>query len=212
MTKPIAYTTVKGYGETEISIQRSRFIAYINRVDTEEEAVDFVQKIAKKHWDATHNCYAYIVQGENEVQRSSDDGEPAGTAGRPILEVIKSRELTNTAIVITRYFGGIKLGAGGLIRAYSSSASAGLDNTGLVDWNLQRKLTVTVDYPSMGKVEHALRQSGFELEKTRFTEVVTFPLWVPEGSVQAILDMVAEQTSGSGLVHFHEREHRPHPR
>lgn len=107
MTQPLQYRTVKQYGETEIIIQKSRFITYVNRVESEEEAANFVQEITRRHWNATHNCYAWVVGRNGEVQRSSDDGEPAGTAGRPILEVIRARNLVDTAVVVTRYFGGL---------------------------------------------------------------------------------------------------------
>ncbi|MEB1806681.1 MAG: YigZ family protein, partial [Bacillaceae bacterium] len=106
----LSYLTVKGYGEHEINIQRSRFITYIDRATTEEEAQQFIEKIKKKHWDATHNCSAYLIGENDEIQKANDDGEPSGTAGVPILEVLKKRRLKDTVVVVTRYFGGIKLG------------------------------------------------------------------------------------------------------
>lgn len=133
------YLTVRPEGETEIEINRSRFISYVKRVETQEEAVAFIQEIKKKHWDATHNCSAYIVGENDQFQKMDDDGEPSGTAGKPILEVIKKKGLKDTAIVVTRYFGGIKLGAGGLIRAYGKSASAGVRAAGVVERILTRE-------------------------------------------------------------------------
>ncbi|SFS33658.1 uncharacterized protein, YigZ family [Marininema halotolerans] len=209
MPKSHSYLTVSGYSESELHIQKSRFIAYINRVDTEVEAQSFVQEISKMHREANHNCYAYVVRENGNLQRSSDDGEPAGTAGRPILEVIRNRELTDTVIVVTRYFGGIKLGAGGLIRAYSASAATGLDQNPTLEWILHRYLTITVDYHVMGKVEHELRQSGYEMESTRFTDTVSFPLWIPVGEEQPLLDQIAEQTSGMAHVDKGKQEYRP---
>ncbi|OYD08048.1 YigZ family protein [Paludifilum halophilum] len=203
------YTTPEGYGETEIRIQKSRFITYVNRVDSEEEASSFVRGIAKTHWDATHNCYAYVVGRLSEVQRSSDDGEPSGTAGRPILEAIRSRGLTDTAVVVTRYFGGIKLGAGGLIRAYNRAATEGLDAAGQVDWYLHRSLEITADYPAMGKLEHELIATGYEMEPPRFTDQVRWKIWVPNGEEQPLIDLVAEQTSGRGSVEYGEVDYRP---
>ena len=120
------YLTVSGYGEAEIEIQKSRFIAYVQRAEEEEAAAAFIEQIKKKHWNATHNCSAYVIGGNDQWQKADDDGEPSGTAGKPILEIIKKNQLKDTVIVVTRYFGGIKLGAGGLIRAYGKSASAGL--------------------------------------------------------------------------------------
>jgi uncharacterized YigZ family protein len=209
------YFTVKGYGETEIHIQRSRFIAYVDRAETEQAAMQFVESIQKKHWDATHNCYAFVVKEEIEIQRSSDDGEPAGTAGRPILEVIKSRKLINTVVVITRYFGGIKLGAGGLVRAYSQSASAGIQAAKEVECLLHRAVTLIIDYPAMGKVEHELRSFNFVLESPEFTDKVSWKIWVPVGQEELLVEKVAEWTSGQGRVklgetRYVEKEKSPH--
>ncbi len=125
------YYTVKESGTHEITIQRSRFIAHISRAETESEAQEFIQAIKKKYWDATHNCSAYLIGENDQIQKANDDGEPSGTAGVPILEVLKKRKLKDTVVVVTRYFGGIKLGAGGLIRAYGKSTSEGLNNVEL---------------------------------------------------------------------------------
>jgi uncharacterized YigZ family protein len=200
MTQPLQYRTVKQYGETEIIIQKSRFITYVNRVESEEEAANFVQEITRRHWIATHNCYAWVVGRNGEVQRSSDDGEPAGTAGRPILEVIRARNLVDTAVVVTRYFGGIKLGAGGLIRAYSQSASAGLDEAGVVIRQLHRAMEVTLDYSQMGKVEHALRTAGYDTDPPRFTDKVRWTVWIPVGEEKSFIKRFAEITGGQGTV------------
>ncbi|PTM56709.1 YigZ family protein [Desmospora activa] len=209
MQIPARFRTVKGYGETEIIIQKSRFISYVERVDKEEEAIGFIQGIAKKHWDATHNCYAYIVRDPQEIQRSSDDGEPAGTAGRPILEVLKKRQLCNTAVVVTRYFGGIKLGAGGLVRAYGQGASAGLDTAGEYEWIPHHRVLITVNYHAMGKVEHQLHQTGYEMESPQFTDRVQWTLWVPVGEETSLQQMVSEQTSGQGMFNLKEIQYRP---
>src|SRR5699024_7098601 len=117
------YYTVKYKGADEVVIQKSRFIGYVKRVESEEEAQNFIQEIKKKHHDATHNCSAYVIGENDQIQKANDDGEPSGTAGIPILEVIKKQHLKDTAVVVTRYFGGIKLGAGGLIRAYGGTTS-----------------------------------------------------------------------------------------
>src|SRR5690625_617238 len=117
------YYTVKKSGSTQLMIQKSRFIGYIKRVETEEAAQEFINSIKKKHYDATHNCSAYIIGEHDQIQKANDDGEPSGTAGVPMLEVLKKQNLKDTAVIVTRYFGGIKLGAGGLIRAYGSTTS-----------------------------------------------------------------------------------------
>jgi uncharacterized YigZ family protein len=207
------YRTVKGYGETEIVIQKSRFITRVNRVSTEQEAAAFVEEISKKHWDATHNCYAYVTRG-TQVQKSSDDGEPAGTAGRPILEVIRNRDLHDTVIVVTRYFGGIKLGASGLIRAYSQCAAAGIDTAGEVERILHRKMSITTDYSFVGKMEHELRTHGFDMDPPEFTDQVTWHLWVPLGEEAEVTKWVTELTNGrasvtEGETMFREKEVKP---
>src|SRR4051812_12640481 len=158
-----SYYTVKGNGEHEIVIQKSRFIAHINRATTEEEAQAFIQKIKKQNWDATHNCSAYLIGENDHIQKANDDGEPSGTAGVPILEVLKKKHLKDTVVVITRYFGGIKLGAGGLIRAYGKSTSEGLQATGIVERKLMRVMHTKIDYTWLGKVENELRSSIYQI-------------------------------------------------
>src|SRR5690625_4540546 len=148
-----SYLTVKNYGKHEINIQKSRFIGYVQRVETEEEAQEFIRKIQKKHHDATHNCFAYIIGENDQIQKANDDGEPSGTAGIPILEVIKRQNLKNTAVVVTRYFGGIKLGAGGLIRAYGKSTAEAIKATGIVKRQFMQGIAVKVDYSLIGQLE-----------------------------------------------------------
>ncbi|MER2141095.1 MAG: YigZ family protein, partial [Priestia megaterium] len=126
------YYTVKQEGSHEITIQKSRFICHMKRVTTEEEAQQFIQDIKKQHWNATHNCSAYLIGERDQFQKANDDGEPSGTAGVPMLEVLKKRGLKDTVVVVTRYFGGIKLGAGGLVRAYGKSVSEALNELGTV--------------------------------------------------------------------------------
>src|SRR5699024_2240930 len=141
------YYTVKQAGVHEIIIQKSRFIGYVKRVNSETEAQAFVQKIKKKHHNATHNCSAYIIGDHDQIQKANDDGEPSGTAGIPMLEVLKRLSLKNTAVVVTRYFGGIKLGSGGLIRAYSSTTSEAIKKTGIVKGELMQGISLTITYP-----------------------------------------------------------------
>ena len=151
------YRTVKGYGESEIIIQKSRFITYVNRAETEKEALDFIQTIKQNHHDATHNCSAYIIGEHDQIQKANDDGEPSGTAGFPMLEVLKKQGLKDTVVVVTRYFGGIKLGGGGLIRAYGKATTEGIDAAKVVERKLHHLMKISIDYTWLGKVENEVR-------------------------------------------------------
>ncbi|MFL6558457.1 MAG: YigZ family protein, partial [Bacillus sp. (in: firmicutes)] len=159
------YHTVKQAGEHEIIIQKSRFIAHVKRTETEIEAQEFIQALKKKYWDASHNCSAYLIGEQDQIQKANDDGEPSGTAGVPILEVLKKRKLKDTVVVVTRYFGGIKLGAGGLIRAYGKATSEGLDAVGIVERRLTQIVHVSIDYTWLGKVENELRASEYKIKE-----------------------------------------------
>ncbi|MGM0902857.1 MAG: YigZ family protein [Bacillota bacterium] len=192
------YKTVKGYGEHEINIQRSRFIAYIERAETEEQAQEFIQTIKKKNWDATHNCSAYLIGEQDQIQKANDDGEPSGTAGVPILEVLKKKNLKDTVVVVTRYFGGTKLGAGGLIRAYGKATSEGLNATGIVERKLMRVMHTTIEYTLLGKVENELRSSVYSLKDIRYLEKVELETFVEEGEKENFSAWMVELTNGQG--------------
>ncbi|XXM72919.1 YigZ family protein [Lysinibacillus sphaericus] len=194
------YNTVKGYGENEINIERSRFIAFLNRAETEEEAQAFIAEIKKKHWDANHNCSAYMI-GENDlIQKANDDGEPGGTAGVPMLEVLKKRGLKDTVVVVTRYFGGIKLGAGGLIRAYGKSVSEGLNATGVVERKLMRIMKTKIDYTWLGKVENEVRSSHYQLKDIHYLDAVEVDVYVEEAAKDSFIDWITELTNGQGKI------------
>ncbi|MGJ7922726.1 YigZ family protein [Neobacillus sp. LXY-4] len=195
-----SYYTVKGEGEHEIVIQKSRFIAHITRAETEEKAQDFIQKIKKQHWNATHNCSAYLIGEHDQIQKANDDGEPSGTAGVPILEVLKKRKLKDTVVVITRYFGGIKLGAGGLIRAYGKATSEGLDAIGIVERKLMRIMHTTVDYTWLGKLENELRSSVYAIKEIHYLDKVEIETYVEEGQTQSFIDWMVELTNGQGEI------------
>lgn len=173
------YYTVKQAGSHEIIIQKSRFIGYVERVQTEKEAQHFIQTIKKTHHDATHNCSAYIIGDHDQIQKANDDGEPSGTAGVPMLEVLKKLSLKNTAVVVTRYFGGIKLGAGGLIRAYSSVTSETIKNIGIVKGELMHGYSLTIAYPLLGRVENFLRDSPFIIDHINYLDQVELIVYVP---------------------------------
>src|SRR3954468_14828026 len=145
---------IAGPGEHELEIKKSRFICSIDRAITEAEARAFHERMKKKYWDANHNCLAYLIGERNEFQKANDDGEPSGTAGVPMLEVLKKRTLINTVVVVTRYFGGIKLGAGGLIRAYGKATTEGIDAAKVVERQVHCLMKISIDYTWLGKVEN----------------------------------------------------------
>jgi len=190
------YHTVKQAGEHEINIQRSRFIAHIKRAETENEAQEFIQAMKKKHWDATHNCSAYLIGENDQIQKANDDGEPSGTAGVPILEVLKKRKLKDTVVVVTRYFGGIKLGTGGLIRAYGKATSEGLEAIGIVERKLTQIIHVKIDYTWLGKIEKKLRASDYKIKEIHYFDIVEVETYVDESQVMAFMDWMVEITNG----------------
>lgn len=194
------YHTVKGYGEHEIVIQKSRFIAYINRAESEEEAQNFIQEIKKKHWDATHNCSAYMIGEHDHIQKANDDGEPSGTAGVPMLEVLKKKGLKDTVVVVTRYFGGIKLGGGGLIRAYGKATSEGLLATGIVKRKLMRVMHTNIDYTWLGKLENELRSSQYGLKEIHYLDQVEIETYVEEPQKEAFCQWMTELTNGQSKI------------
>jgi len=194
------YYTVKNNGEHEIVIQKSRFIAHVMRAETEEEAQEFIQKIKKEHWNATHNCSAYLIGEHDQIQKANDDGEPSGTAGVPILEVLKKKHLKDTVVVVTRYFGGIKLGAGGLIRAYGKATSEGIEATGIVERKLMRVISTKIDYTWLGKVENELRSSIYEIKEIHYLDQVEIETYVEEADAGNFTDWMIELTNGQGEI------------
>jgi uncharacterized YigZ family protein len=199
------YLTIKRFGELETIIQKSRFIAHVSRAETEEEALEFIQKIKKQHSQATHNCSAYMIGENDQIQKANDDGEPSGTAGIPILEVLKKRKLKDTVVVVTRYFGGIKLGAGGLIRAYGKTASAGIESAGIVQRQLMRVIHTKSDYTWLGKLENEIRSSHYILREIKYLETIEILTLVEEGQEQAFKEWITEMTNGQS--EFEQGEH-----
>ncbi|MFD1204725.1 MULTISPECIES: YigZ family protein [Sporosarcina] len=194
------YRTVKLEGESEIVIQKSRFLTYVRRVETEEEAIEFIQEIKKKHHNATHNCSAYMIGEHDQIQKANDDGEPSGTAGVPMLEVLKKQGLKDTAVVVTRYFGGIKLGGGGLIRAYGRATTEGIAATGVVERKLHQIVNITIDYTWLGKVENELRQSPYPLKEMLYEENVRIVMYVPMAETDKFYDWITEMTNGQAEI------------
>lgn len=190
------FTVKKEVSEHEIIIQKSRFIAHIKRAENEGEAQEFIQALKKKYWDATHNCSAYLIGENDQIQKANDDGEPSGTAGVPILEVLKKKKLKDTVVVITRYFGGIKLGAGGLIRAYGKATSEGLETAGVVERRLVQVIHVKIDYTWLGKVEKELRESEYIIKEIHYLDTVEVEVYVNEDQVSTFCDWLTEITNG----------------
>src|SRR5690625_1591982 len=191
------YYTVKQSGKHEVIIQKSRFIGHVSRVHNEAEAQSFIQKIKREHYNATHNCFAYITGEQNQFQKANDDGEPSGTAGIPMLEVLKRLSLTNTAIVITRYYGGTKLGAGGLIRAYSSVTSETVKHIGIVKGEQMQGYSLHIDYPLLGKVENYLSNSTSLIEHVNYSDTVELIVFVHIKNSDQFIEKITNLTSGN---------------
>ena len=196
------YKTIKSAGLVESEIKKSRFLCHLERVTSEEEAKAFIQSIKKEHWKANHNCSAYLIGEHSEIQRSSDDGEPSGTAGVPMLEVLKKNELINVCVVVTRYFGGIKLGAGGLIRAYSHAVSQGLQTVGLVLGKLQQEVILDLDYSLLGKLQNSLPETM--IKETLFAEKVTVICRVDEDQVESFQAEMIDLLQGQVTISLGE--------
>ncbi|MCO7180322.1 YigZ family protein [Lactococcus formosensis] len=188
--------TIKEDFTAEEEIKKSRFICHLKRVYTEEEARSFISEIKKEHHKANHNCSAFTLGDRQEIQRSSDDGEPSGTAGVPMLEILKKREITNVCAVVTRYFGGIKLGAGGLIRAYAGSVGHALDQVGLVKFVTQEQLILTLDYGNYDGLQRFLSAQGLIISESEFLSDVTVKLFVDLDKSDQLLADLIEQFSG----------------
>lgn len=195
-----SYLTVPSYGEYELIIQKSRFIAHIARTETEEAAQAFIGEIKKKHKDATHNCSAYLIGEHDQIQKANDDGEPSGTAGVPILEVLKKKGLKDTTVVVTRYFGGIKLGAGGLIRAYGKTTSEGLTNVGIIERKLKQIISVSIEYPLLGKMENELRSSNYQIKDIHYLEKVEIEVFVDSDQIENYKAWITDLTNGQGIM------------
>lgn len=184
-------------GQHEIEIRKSRFICSLFRAGSEEEARMQIDAVRKQYWDANHNCTAWAIGPGLKLQRSSDDGEPSGTAGIPMLEVLRRREITDTVVVVTRYFGGIMLGAGGLIRAYGHAVSGAIDQVGVVERKRLSVQTLVASYDNAGRVENALRSSEYPLTHVAYDTNVTFELVMEPEHVEPFRHWVGELTNGA---------------
>ncbi|MEU9994546.1 YigZ family protein [Streptomyces sp. NPDC050848] len=191
------YRTIAREGVHETEINRSRFICALAPVATEQEAQDFVARVRKEHPTASHNCFAYVIGADASVQKASDDGEPGGTAGVPMLQMLLRREVRYVAAVVTRYYGGVKLGAGGLIRAYGGVVGEALDALGTLTRQRYRLATVTVDHQRAGKLENDLRATGRNVRDVRYGEAVALEIGLPDADVEAFRAWLADVTAGT---------------
>lgn len=194
------YKTVYRGGEGEIVEKKSRFIATVRPVETEEEALAFIEEMKKKYWDARHNCSAYVLGERQEVMRCSDDGEPSQTAGKPMMDVLTGAGLTNTAVVVTRYFGGTLLGTGGLVRAYSAAVQEGLKNSQVITKYWGTMLLVKTDYNGIGRLQYLFGQRQIPMMDPEYTDKVQFTVLVPASGVSEIQKAVTEATSGQAKI------------
>lgn len=192
-----SFKTIAQAGETVIIEKKSKFIATVYPVQTVEEADLYMQQLRKKYYDATHNCFAYQIGEHNEFQRSSDDGEPQGTAGKPILEVLKGEQIKNTLICVTRYFGGTLLGTGGLVRAYGKAAKEGLLAAGIIEKKHIRLFTLKMPYTLSGKVQYLLGEKGYVVRESIYLEDVTFIVEVLAHEEGAFTKWLEENTNAS---------------
>lgn len=192
-------------GSGEIVEKKSRFIATIEKIETEEEALAFIGKFKKQYWDARHNCYAFVAGKNQELQRCSDDGEPNGTAGRPMLDVLLREDIHNLVVVVTRYFGGTLLGTGGLVRAYQKAVQEGLKNSIVIEKMQGRMLKIDTDYNSIGKIQYILAQQQITAMDTVYTDKVEMLVMVPVEQLEAFQEAVTEGTNGTARFEVGEQ-------
>lgn len=206
-----AYQTILTGGVGEFEMKKSRFIATVSPVSSEEAAITFIEGLKKKYWDASHNCFAYIIGTTNPQMRCSDDGEPSKTAGRPILDILLAHELTDLVVVVTRYFGGTLLGTGGLVKAYQSAAIEGLKNSSIITKELGVKFCISTDYNLIGKLQYFIAQEQYAVLSTVYTENVSLTILIPPSRKDFFIKKIAELSNGSatlvvsGQVYFTRR-------
>lgn len=188
--------TVYQGGVGEIVEKKSRFIATVRLVESEEEALEILEAARKKYWDATHNCFAYVIGERRETVRCSDDGEPSGTAGRPMLDVLLGEELSNVLVIVTRYFGGTLLGTGGLVRAYSKAVQEGLANSRLIEKRYGVRMEIRSDYTGIGKIQYLLASSQIPVLDTQYTDQVVTEVLLAKDQVERVRAEITEGTNG----------------
>ena len=198
------YKTLHKFGVDEYIVEKSTFIGYAKPIKTEEEAIEFVNEIKKKHKDATHNVWAYTIGENMNIQRYSDDGEPQGTAGIPTLEVIKKEDLRDVVVVVTRYFGGIKLGAGGLVRAYTKGAKVGIEAGIVIEKVKYSEVKIKIEYTQLGRIQNEIMNLGFKVKDTIYSEDVELIVYVRNEEAQSLMDRIIDITSGTADVSLGE--------
>ena len=194
------YKTLHEFGMDEVIIEKSTFIGYAKPIKTEEEAVEFINEIKKKHKDATHNVWAYTVGKSMNIQRYSDDGEPQGTAGIPSLEVIKKEDLRDVVVVVTRYFGGVKLGAGGLVRAYTKGAKIGLEAGQIIDKVMYKEVRIKIDYNQLGKIQNEIMNMGYFVKDTIYEDSVEMIVYSRLNEVEELTSRMTDITSATADI------------
>ncbi|MDO4299516.1 MAG: YigZ family protein [Lachnospiraceae bacterium] len=186
-------------GEGELIEKKSRFIATVRPVESEEEALAFIAEMKKKYWNATHNCFAFVIGENHQIQRCSDDGEPQGTAGRPMLDVLLGEDVHNAAVVVTRYFGGTLLGTGGLVRAYSRAVQEGLKGSRVIEKKVGALISIRTDYNGIGKLQYLFGQRGITITNSEYTDIVVVETLVPKAQIQELKEAVTEATNGRAV-------------
>ena len=194
------FTSVYGHAETEFTIKKSRFITVVAEISTEEEARSVIGKIRKQYWDARHTCFAYRIGNTGFIQKYDDDGEPAGTAGKPILEVIRGRELTNVLVIVTRYFGGTLLGTGGLVRAYTAATIEGLKNSESIARIHGVKLGIETNYTDLGKIQYLIANRNLDQLEPVYTDKVEMTVFVPTDEMGSLRAELMEGTNGQVVL------------
>lgn len=189
-------------GQGEITEKKSRFIATVRPVESEEEAVSFINETKKKYWDARHNCSAFVIGKRQELTRCSDDGEPAGTAGRPMLDVLLKENIHNAAVVVTRYFGGVLLGTGGLVRAYQQATKAGLSASEIIEKKDGAMLFIRTDYTGIGRLQYLFAQEKLTVMDTAYEADVLVKAVIPENDKKRIEKTIIEQTNGTAKLEW----------
>ena len=199
------YKIVYQGGEDEVVEKKSRFIATVAPAETEEQALAIIEAMRKKYWDARHNCFAYVIGDRNELARCSDDGEPQGPAGKPMLDVLLGEEIHNAVVVVTRYFGGILLGTGGLVRAYSRAVKGGLASSVIITRIQGIKLEIAADYTGLGKIQYILGQRGIPILHSEYTDTVRLEVLLSDKSKAQIMEEITEKTNGQAVLSEKER-------
>lgn len=199
------YKVVYEGGSGEIVEKKSRFLAAVQPVESEEEAAAFIGAVKKKYWDASHNCSAFTIGRHHELTRCSDDGEPSGTAGRPMLDVLLREDIHNAAVVVTRYFGGTLLGTGGLVRAYQKCTQAGLEGAVIIEKQQGQLLEIGTDYNGLGKIQYLMAQREIPVRNTEYTQQVVIQAMVPKEQKAEFEKAVIEATSGTAVLDWGEQ-------